>query len=158
MVLGLLIALPTPLRPEPTMSATSGLKPFSLVSRNSFDSLTLAIIALIHSLCDKFRSGHNRVWADVIRLLHHAFGFGGAAGIVVVHYHQRLTVFNAVADLLRPLESDAEINRIARDLATASERDDCVSNLVALDRVYLTGSGRDNLLLMLGRRQRSELA
>src|SRR5207253_768277 len=65
---------------------------------------------------------------------------------------------NAVADLLRSLESDTEINRIARNLATAAERNDRVSNLVALDRVYLTGRSRGNLLFMLRRRQRSELA
>src|SRR5881296_3823803 len=98
MVTGLLTVPAMPLRPEPIISATSGLKPFSLASRNSFDSLTLAIIALIHSLRDKFGFGHNRVWTNVIRFLHHPLGFGGAAGVVVMHHHQRLAFLDAVAD------------------------------------------------------------
>src|SRR2546422_108889 len=115
MVTGLLTMPVTPLRPEPTMSAISGLKPLSLASRNSFDSLTLVIMILkcsANALGDELWLGQNWVWTNVIRSLHHPFGFGGAAGIVVVHSHQGLAFRYRVANSLGSLEPNPKINRV----------------------------------------------
>src|SRR5438132_437445 len=123
MVTGLWIMPVAPLRPEPIMSAISGLKPLSLASRNSFDSLTLVIMILkcsTNALGDELWLGQNWFWTNVIGALHHAFGFGGAAGIVVVHPHQRFTFRYRVTNFPGPLESNAKINRVAGHLASAA--------------------------------------
>src|SRR5439155_11674705 len=139
------IALATPPNPEPTTRATSGLNPASFASRKSFDSLTFDIISLNSSanlFGNESWSRHNRIWTDGIGSLHHTFGFRGARLVVVVHDHQRLARFDAVADFFRLLKADREINLVARNLATAAQRDDGVTNLVALDGVHGARSQR----------------
>jgi len=90
---------------------------------------------------------------NVVRTLHHAFGFGGAPGIIVMHQHQWLTGFNEVANFLRLLKPDGEINRVACLFTSAAERNDGVPDLIARDAVDVARLWRSDRLLMLGHRQ-----
>src|ERR1043166_1971523 len=142
MTIGLVTPCVMPPRPEPTTRATSGLRPANFASRKSLVSFTFAIIWELSStdfLYNQWQQRGHAFVLDLVGVLHHPLGLGGACVIIVMHDHQRLAGFYRVAGLLGLLESNPEINFVRCNFAAPAERDHGVPDLVALDRLDETG-------------------